>query len=417
MMGFIGDGIVLGVFNNYSLKPEITTAFAKGEIVKVNADANKKDSTYWTTVRPVPLTNAEEIDYHRRDSTRIVHQSKSYLDSVDHVNNKFSVGDIFTGYSWDNSYYHRSYRIGSPLEQLNFNTVEGWNATMKFSYTKEYGETDKRTFNLSPELRYGWSNKHWNGHVAMNYRYNTKRLAVISADAGTDAVQFNGAKPISELVNSIYTLIDRKNFMKLYEKKYISAGHVSEIVNGLGFGLFAEYSERSTLSNTTDYSLYKAHGREYTSNIPVTPATTVVDFPTHHALILEAKARIRFGQTFITRPEGKYIMGTEYPTIRLAFRKGIPTVGDVDFDYFKASIEDDMRAGLLGKLSYVVSYGQFLSSRRLFFPDYIHFNGNKTFLSDFRLAEYKNLDYYTYSTSRWAMEAHAEHNFGGFFPE
>ncbi len=47
--------------------------------------------------------------------------------------------------------------------------------------------------------------------------------------------------------------------------------------------------------------------------------------------------------------------------------------------------------------------------------DLRHFNGNKTFLSDFRLDDFKNLDYYAYSTTSNFFEAHAEHNFGGFF--
>lgn len=56
-----------------------------------------------------------------------------------------------------------------------------------------------------------------------------------------------------------------------------------------------------------------------------------------------------------------------------------------------------------------------LAAKSLYVADYIHFNGNKTFLSSFNLEEFKNLPYYDYSTSDYGFEIHAEQNFGGFF--
>ena len=47
--------------------------------------------------------------------------------------------------------------------------------------------------------------------------------------------------------------------------------------------------------------------------------------------------------------------------------------------------------------------------------DYQHFNGNQTILanSDY-LNSFKLLPYYTYSTNKQYVEAHAEHHFNGF---
>ena len=106
-VGFKGDGVVIGVFNNYLLNGAKPEGFAKGEIMKVNAGSNKKDSLYWETVRPIPLTNDEAVDYHRRDSAQVIKESKPYLDSLDRVNNKFTAGALVKGYYWDNSFKKR----------------------------------------------------------------------------------------------------------------------------------------------------------------------------------------------------------------------------------------------------------------------------------------------------------------------
>jgi hypothetical protein len=66
-------------------------------------------------------------------------------------------------------------------------------------------------------------------------------------------------------------------------------------------------------------------------------------------------------------------------------------------------------------LSYLAVYGGFLSKKNLYEPDLRHFNGNKTWISAFRMNDFKNLDYYTYSTTGNFLELHAEENFGGFF--
>ena len=46
--------------------------------------------------------------------------------------------------------------------------------------------------------------------------------------------------------------------------------------------------------------------------------------------------------------------------------------------------------------------------------DVRHFNSNQTFLSSFRLNEFKLLEYYRYSTADPYFEGHAEQNLGGF---
>lgn len=414
-VGFKGDGVVIGVFNNYLLNGAKPEGFAKGEIMKVNAGSNKKDSLYWETVRPIPLTNDEAVDYHRRDSAQVIKESKPYLDSLDRVNNKFTAGALVKGYYWDNSFKKRSYGITSPLLETGFNTVEGWNSRIDGNFYQSYGEDEAKEFSVNSTLRYGFSNTHWNANTLITYRYSKIKNASVTLDAGTDVQQFNPAEPISPLINSIYTLFGEKNFMKLYERRYADLTYRSEITNGLDWKWNIEYSQRERLSNTSDYKVRDIEGREYTLNVPdVLTGTT--GFPVHEAFVVELETRIRIGQKYISRPDSKYNLGTKFPTFRIAYRKAFDFAGgDVKYDMVRLQIDDQVSVGMLGRLFYKAVYRKMFDVDRAFVADYLHFNGNKTALSNFNLDEFKNLPYYTFSTNNYGMEIHAEQNFGGFF--
>lgn len=414
-VGFKGDGVVIGVFNNYLLNGAKPEGFAKGEIMKVNAGSNKKDSLYWETVRPIPLTNDEAVDYHRRDSAQVIKESKPYLDSLDRVNNKFTAGALLKGYYWDNSFKKRSYGITSPLLETGFNTVEGWNSRIDGTFYQSYGEDEAKEFSINSTLRYGFSNTHWNANTLITYRYSKIKNASVTLDAGTDVQQFNPAEPISPLINSIYTLFGEKNFMKLYERRYADLTYRSEITNGLDWKWNIAYSQRERLSNTSDYKVRDIEGREYTLNVPdVLTGTT--GFPVHEAFVVELETRIRIGQKYISRPEAKYNLGTKFPTFRIAYKKAFDFAGgDVKYDMVKLQIDDQVSVGMLGRLFYKAVYRKMFNVDQTFVADYLHFNGNKTALSNFNLDEFKNLPYYTFSTNNYGMEIHAEQNFGGFF--
>ena len=66
------------------------------EVLAFAPEANKKDSTYWNTLRPVPLTREEFTDYIKKDSIQTLKKSKIYRDSVDTKNNTFKFGNLIS---------------------------------------------------------------------------------------------------------------------------------------------------------------------------------------------------------------------------------------------------------------------------------------------------------------------------------
>ena len=82
ILGFKIGGSFNGVFSNYDLTPQYAPRFFSNEIFKASKGENDNDLAHWDTLRPIPLTLEERLDYTKKDSIQNVRQSKAYLDSV-----------------------------------------------------------------------------------------------------------------------------------------------------------------------------------------------------------------------------------------------------------------------------------------------------------------------------------------------
>ncbi len=417
VFGFHGRGVVLGINSNYNVHPDFSSRFFNGEVMKINADANKKDSSYWQLTRPVPLIAEEVRDYHTRDSTAIVYASKHFRDSVDKKENKFTLGSLlFSGYRLKKSFSKESFSFTPLVKNIQFNTAEGLNVGMSIFHTKRFKDDPWSERGYGTTLRYGFANKHFNESVYYYRKYNPDKQASYSLIAGTSVSQFNANRPITELINTAYSLLAEKNFMKIYEKRFFLAEHQAELFNGFRLETSIEYANRFPLINRTNCSFIDVKNREYTSNDPLYPVSDSLHFKNNKSVSLDLSVQIHFRQEYINSPEGKFILGSKYPSLKIHYRKGIKDLAgsDVDYDFVNAGITDEMRLGLLGTLNYSVSCGKFMNRKALYLMDDHHFNGNQTFLSSFRLDDFKLLNYYQYSTTDPYVEAHGEQNFGGF---
>ncbi len=414
ILGFVGDGYFNAVFSDYDLHPVFPKNFFKNEVLIVEEGSNKKDSTYWTKIRPVPLTNEETRDYVKKDSIGIITNSDSYKDSVDRKNNKFKLNSLLLGYAYNKTKKEFTINTSGLLTSgIQYNTVEGVNASIKVGITKRF--EDKRFYNFSGAVRYGFSNYLVGGVANWYYLKKPRKFEVFNLQLGSMATQFNGSQPINPTINTSYTLFNNDNFMKLYKKTYASFQYRRELVNGL-IGMFhAEYAERSPLRNTANFLWKDNPTKLFTSNNPLKPNTDDSSFTVNNAFVVELGFSIRFKQKYISRPNEKVITGSKFPIINVMYTKAIPGLNTVaDYDLVRMSIDDNIAIGMLGKFSYKLKGGYFINSSNTSFMDYKHFDGNQTIIAnnDY-LNAFKLLPYYTYSTNKWYAEAHAEHHFNG----
>jgi hypothetical protein len=414
-LGIKGDGYNNAVLSGYEINPTFPKKFFKNEVLKVEDEANKKDTGYWKENRPIPLTTEEVIDYHKKDSIAKRKDSKQYKDSIDHKANRFKPSALLLGYRFQNTFKKTNFSTSGLINGgIQYNTVEGINSSVKLNYEKNY--EDYRKYEIDGGVRYGFSNYLWGGKIGWTYLQKPQKFQQFGVNLQSMVEQYNPAKPLPEFMNSIYTLLVNDNYLKMYKKTSVQLNYRREIVNGIILYANAEYAERDALKNTTNNLWIDDKNKLFTSNDPQNPGTDNLLFKTNNAFVLDVRFRIRFKQKYYTLPHRKIITGSKYPRVNISYIKAIPVLNaTADYDVVKMTVEDDIKLGLFGTFAYRANAGYFINNKTMYFMDYKHFNGNQTILAnrDY-LNSFKLLPYYTYSTQKEYIELHAEHHFNGF---
>jgi hypothetical protein len=415
--GFKFDGRFSAAFSEYNFTPNFTKKTFTNEVLTFEKEATEKDSSYWTSLRPVPLTAEEVKDYKIKDSLKVLRKSKKYLDSVNKKQNKFSLLSPITGYTYRNSYEKWALSYNGFVKDLGFNTVQGFNTTLGASYFKRINDKGN-WWNAGVNVNYGFSDKRARPTVFFSKKWNNISRPRMSISAGVKTAQFNGREPISKLDNMIRSLLRRENYIKIYEKEFARIEYSEEIKNGIYFSSSLEYANRKPLFNTNNYSFARQSKTDpYTSNNPLDPTDYInATFTDHKIAILNVGATFIFNQKYLSYPDRKFNVGnTKYPTLSVRYRKTFgASNGELNSDLFVASLKQNIDAGNYGKLAYNIRGGIFLNKKDIDFMDNLQANGNQLlFITDNQLSSFGLLEYYQFFTNDKYAEAHVEHNFKG----
>jgi hypothetical protein len=419
--GFKIGGSFTAIYRNYDLNAKLPDNFFTNEIMKVEQGANEKDSSFWNEIRPVPLTIEEHIDYQRKDSIRLVRNSRPFMDSLDRVNNKPKWADLLFGYTWENSWKRKSFTVETPINSFQYNLVQGVKLNLGLSYTKFLDDKKGKQLTTGGRVAYGLADEKIRAGGEVTWRFNPKKYSQLRLTGGNEVVQFNELEPIITLYNTYFTLVSRRNYARFYEKKYGKAEFQQEVANGvLGYAVL-QWSDRSPLENRTDYSLFYRKKRDFEPNLPKNPHIGERDLSHSQALVAGISFRLRPGQKFLNYPDRKIVVGSDFPDLWLHYRKGIHAFGsDADFDRVSAAIsKSDITLGIAGVMRFRLEVGSFLNKKQVFFQDYRHFLGNETHIGnkDYYLYAFKMLPYYAYSTKGTWFEGHWEHDLKGLLTD
>lgn len=417
LFGIKGDGQFTAVYSNYNFNPEFTKKSFTNELLAFKDEANKKDSIYWETIRPVPLSTEEITDYIKKDSIQIIRKSKTYLDSIDTKKNKFKIPNLVTGYNYTNSYKDWHIGVSAPLLTFTYNTIQGHNGNLNFNFRKNYDEY-RRYLTASLKTNYGLSDKRFRINGSLSYKFNNISRPILSISGGNTVSQFNNTNPISKRVNSFSTLFFEDNYMKLYDKGFGQIDFSQELFNGFRLSSNLSFERRKPLINNSNWSVTDEPDDFLTSNNPLDEtAFGVAPFVSHNILKLNLTARIRFGQNYFSYPGSKAtLINNKFPTILLKYSKGLgSTKSDYNYDEIQARLTQNFDVSNKGNFQYNFKAGKFYSAENIAFMDYHHFNGNQTHISEGSyLNKFNNLPYYSISTNKNYVELHAEHDFEGY---
>lgn len=416
-LGFKFDGRFSSAFSNYDFIPNFNEKTFTNEVLTFEKEATEKDSSYWITLRPVPLTTEEVKDYEVKDSLKVVRKSKKYLDSVNKKQNKVSFLSPITGYTYKNSFEKWSLSYDGLIKDLGFNTVQGFNTSMGVSYFKNINDKGS-WWSAGVNVNYGFSEKIARPTFFFNKKWNNISRPRMSISGGITTAQFNGRNPISKMDNLVRSLLRRENYLKIFEKEFAKIMYSEEIKNGIYFSSSLEYANRKPLFNTNNYSFARqSKTKPYTSNNPLDPTDYINTVFTEHSIAsLKVGATFIFNQKYLSYPHRKFNIGnTKYPSLSLTYRKNFgASNSELNSDVFVANIRQNIDAGNYGKLAYNIGGGLFLKKKNIAFMDNLQANGNQLlFITDNQLSSFGLLEYYKFYTNDRYAEAHLEHNFKG----
>jgi len=383
-------------------EPEVVSDYT----IKIDSLAFKKNNQFWDSIRPIPLTTSEtrrSLDF-KMDSIKAMRKT----DTANAAILGKTLGGLVFGKTFRISKNWRL-KYPSPLINLNFNTVEGFNLNIPLEL--QYSLKEKTRMRFRPELRYGFSNKAFSAAGSFYYYLTntTNSKSYIKLNAGRRMLQFNQYNGIFPFFNTFTTLLQRKNYMKIYQSDKAEIEIKTYIADQFSVKSTLGWEQRSPLFNQTNFSWIHSQNRPYTPNMPENIEDTSTAFITNQAFTLALK--------FEYHPIVKYrkyngvkqpILGL-FPVISLAYNGGFKDIlgSDAGFHRLEASFQHQLE-GYRRTLNFKAFGGNTFAENQVFFTDYKHFNGSKIAL-DFadQMNSYRLLDYYSYSTKGAYLGLHA----------
>ncbi len=419
VVGFKFKGYYLGIYNNYNLSPVFPDKYFDGKIMRADTFATSRNGLYWQNARPVPLTKQEYLDYNNKDELASLRKALDEINSREDKN-KFSILPYIPfGYHAAFNHDRDSLYVYPFLETLFYNTVEGVGINLEATWSRYFN--DLSSFSITPNVRYGNSDKTWYANLHADYNYDPVNRGKFFGGFGRDILDLSDVGTRSVYFNSLSTLLSERNFVKYYGSEFAEFGFEHNLSTGVLLHTELSYADRTQLYNTSFYSISTFPNKMLTSNNPLMPNAPATDrsllFPQNKALTFYASAIFTFEQQYIDRPSGRTYLPSPYPQIKVNYRKGINGVFGSDVDYDFGSVEiyhEHLPIGIIGYSSFKITVADFFNNSRLYFMDYNHFLGNQGTTFDPTPGSFHFLPFYTYSTNGAFLEAHYEHNFSGY---
>ena len=414
ILGFDFFGSFLQVYSKFNIAPEFKPKFFNNTILKFYDSSNKKTTAYWDSIRPLPLLVEEIKDYQKKDSLAQIKSAPAYLDSLDKIRNKFSISNLLlTGKNFSQRKNKTSLSIEPLIRTINYNSVEGAVINLAPVWFKEM--EGRKSIRVTPALRYGFANQRFSPSISTNYTFGKKYRQSFNISGGKKVFQFNNASPISETINTYYTLTRSQNFMKIYEADFFRLNYNAGIGNGLDFSGTIQYQNRQALSNLSDIASWNKKITQ--AMIPNHP----VEFGTgpmlrHQALMISAGLSWLPGAKYIEYPDRKENIGSDYPTFDLFVTKAISGMlgSDANYTKWRLGLSDDVDLKLSGTFNYSFAIGGFLQKDKVFEPDQIHFTGNQVLLAGPFTESFQLAPYYKFSnTASLYGRGHIEYHLNG----
>ena len=322
------------------LEVKSTTSFT------VDEEAGERDSTYWNSIRPIPLSDEEMKSIRAADSLKVLRASrlaktatgKKDSSAIDTKKPFFrTLNDITFGKSFSSEDDLLRFSYGGLFnpERIGFNSVDGLYYGTDMRLWKMW--EDGTALIIRPSAEWAFSRNDLRRRISGSFHYNRMKMNRLFFWFGDETRDYNRLTGISPTLNLFTSLFFKDNYLKLYRSKYATIAHRNEIVNGMSIELRYNYEHRIPIDNSTNFSFLKK-GEDYSYNLPSNPLlpnpAPLPDYMTfdgvkdHYNHSGELKLIYVPRQKYRIQNNAKYAEGSDYPTFSLDFRYGINILKD-----------------------------------------------------------------------------------------
>ncbi|MBK8449935.1 MAG: carboxypeptidase-like regulatory domain-containing protein [Saprospiraceae bacterium] len=414
LLGIKFEGKFVVVFSDYNFA-NIHELENEKIILQIAKGANEKTKQYWDSIRPIPLTKDEIKDYTLKDSIKLIRESKSYKDSIDHRNNKFNFSDLFLGYSYQKTMDRSIFSINSPIELYHFNPIQGWAIGSVLKFSKYLIDAnDYNRFFSEMKLDYGFAEQKFRPSLLLQYQFNTRSKSFIQLAGGLALSEFNNFES-SKLFEELSNLLIKKNYLKYYEKQFYSIAYGRYLNFDWRWKSNIEYSYRSEVVNHSNYS-WRKKSLTYQANNQADYFTDSLHISKPQHIQLTNSIAWNPGTRVEISPNQINLLESDNPRFFMTYAIGSYLAKKEFYHKFEFSVSDNFRLSKWGELNAFVKVNKIFHKHTLDSPDFIfqHENGlflyNKPNRLDFFIALYP----YAYSTDRQSASWFLEYDMQGF---
>jgi hypothetical protein len=391
------SGVTTATYKNFELHKHFEKKHFGTEISATAQEAYEKDSSFWQSNRTEPLTEKEVRFIQYKDSIYRALHTKAYLDSLDRVTNKITWKKwLWSGQEFNNHEKERQWVI-PPLPQLYQPFQFGGTRIMWWvNYRKTF--SSRKAFWISPNISYGIRNRDVNGNLTVRYLYNPFNRGIVKVTAGRQfQLIFQGDAWLNQLKRS-----------SVYLENGFGIGHEVELVNGLFLYTDLDFAFRRSVSD------YKTNPRVDSIFGDVLTNNQAIAFEPYNATYGKVRLAYTPRQRYIREPKEKIILGSDWPTFYVSWRKGLPGPlnSKVDFDYLEFGVEQEIKLGLVGISNYSVRSGSFFNMKDLRLVDYKFQRRGDPILFMNPNEAFQSLDS-TFPIFKRFYQAHYVHEFNG----
>ncbi|HZL12445.1 MAG TPA: DUF5686 and carboxypeptidase regulatory-like domain-containing protein [Prolixibacteraceae bacterium] len=381
--------------------------------IQVSQKQVNNDSAYWSTLRPIPLTEAEKHSFAGKDSFLVVSSTPEYQDSIRNRKRKFKIKHLLFGKTYDYSIdsIRKTERFTIPMmtdpTSVAFNSVDGLRVELPFNYYK--ADSTGHVLQIDQRFAYAFAREKLDASFSFRKRLNGLTHNWISASLGTTTADFNRTSGLMPMTNDLYTLWLEENYKRYYRRDFLQLMTSRDLTNGLNVNVTLDYSDNSPLQNHSDFSFIDYKDKEIQPNIPENNTLEAWQLENHQTfasrVILEYTPRHRYR----IQNNTKVYAESKFPTYSFTYKGAFSNVfgSDTRYDLVKLGMRQKIDFGIDDHFSYSVTAGKFLNSKQVCFDDFQHFNTQST---GFMFSSYENsfrlLPFYEYSTRKQFLEAH-----------